>query len=101
MIIVTVESKIKPEFKQQFIEHMQVLSPIVRAEKGCQVYQLNINSDDENSMLLFEQWDSKADLQAHLATEHMKKHFEEAKIDWFEFVEMDTFEANAFDLSKE
>lgn len=90
MVIVTVTGKVKPKFKQTFIEHMAEIAKIVRAEEGCITYQQNISADDENTLFLYEEWQSGRDLQAHLATAHMQEHFLQAK-PWFDSVEMKTF----------
>lgn len=92
MIIVTVAGKVKSEFKQTFIDHMAELADTVCAEEGCITYQQNISADDENILFLYEEWQSMQHLQDHLATDHMKKHFEQAR-PWFESVDMKVFEA--------
>ncbi len=92
MIIVTVTGKVKPQFKQTFIDHIAELAETVRAEEGSITYQQNISADDENTLFLYEEWESEAHLQAHLATDHMAKHFEQAQ-SWFDSVEMKTFTA--------
>lgn len=97
MIIVTVTGQVKPEFKQTFIDHMADLALTVRAEEGCITYQQNISADNDNTLFLYEEWESQAHLNAHLATEHMAKHFAEAQ-PWFDSVEMKAFEANQFEL---
>ncbi|MHA2714476.1 putative quinol monooxygenase [Vibrio owensii] len=65
---------------------------VVRAEDGCITYQQNISADDENTLFLYEEWQSEQQLKAHLATAHMTEHFELAR-PWFDSVEMKTFEA--------
>lgn len=99
MIIVTVTGQVKPEFRQTFIDHMTELAFTVRAEEGCITYQQNISADDESTLFLYEEWESQAHLNAHLATAHMVKHFEEAR-PWFDSVELKTFEASAFLLGE-
>ena len=97
MIIVTVAGKVKPEFKQTFLQHMQELAVIVREESGCICYQQNITADDENILFLYEEWASEQELQAHLASAHMQEHFEQAR-PWFEWVDMKTMQATEFAL---
>lgn len=97
MIIVTVAGKVKPQFKQTFLDHMAELSAIVRQEQGCISYQQNISADEPLTLFLYEQWQSQALLNAHLASSHMQQHLEQAR-PWFDWVEMKTFEAQEFDL---
>lgn len=97
MITVTVAGKVKPEYRTTFLKHMEELAPIVRAEKGCILYQQNISADDENLLFLYEKWESKEDLMIHLASKHMQEHLEEAR-PWFDWVDMKTFETQEFTL---
>ncbi|WP_375749107.1 putative quinol monooxygenase [Vibrio sp. HN007] len=99
MIVVTVAGKVKPEFKQTFLDHMAELAPVVRAEAGCITYQQNITAEDENTLFLYEEWESVEHLQVHLESEHMAKHFEQAR-PWFDWVDMKTFESGEFKLGE-
>lgn len=97
MIINTVKGRVKPEFKAKFVAHMATLAEIVRAEKGCITYDLNYDTENGLILFLFEKWESKEDILAHLATEHMQSHLAEAQ-PWFDTLEMETFESTKFDL---
>lgn len=99
MIIVTVAGKVKPEFKQTFLDHMADLAKIVRAEEGCIKYQQNITAEEDTVLFLYEEWETRQALQAHLQTTHMQEHFVQAH-PWFDWVDMKTFEASEFDLSE-
>ncbi|WED23640.1 antibiotic biosynthesis monooxygenase [Vibrio sp. JC009] len=100
MIIVTVAGKVKPEFRDTFLEHMAELAHIVRQEEGCIKYQQNITAEDPNTLFLYEEWESTGHLLAHLETEHMQEHFAQAR-PWFEWVDMKTSEATEFTLGTE
>lgn len=100
MIIVTVAGKVKAEFRDTFLEHMMELAVMVRSEEGCIKYQQNISSDDTNALFLYEEWQSKEHLLAHLETKHMQEHFAQAR-PWFEWVDMKTAEAVEFVLDEE
>ena len=97
MIIVTVAGKVKPEFKQTFLDHMAELAGTVHAEKGCIKYQQNLTAEDDSILFLYEEWETLEALQAHLQTPHMAEHFDQAR-PWFDWVDMKTFEASEFTL---
>lgn len=60
-------------------------------------YQQNITADEPNTLFLYEEWETKDHLLAHLETEHMQKHFVLAR-PWFDWVDMKTSEATEFVL---
>ncbi len=97
MIIVTVAGKVKPQFRQTFLEHMEVLGNLVREEKGCLNYQQTISADDPDLLFLYEEWNSQEELLVHLQSEHMQAHLSEAR-PWFEWVDMKTYEAEGISL---
>jgi quinol monooxygenase YgiN len=43
-----------------------------RKEKGCLTYDLNRDSQDALSYVVYERWKSVADLEAHLKSDHIK-----------------------------
>lgn len=97
MIINTVKGQIKQKFKEKFVVHMAELAKTVKAEKGCIAYDLYYDTENELLLFLFEKWESKEDILAHLATEHMQSHLAEAQ-PWFDKLEMETFEATGINL---
>lgn len=42
-----------------------------RAETGCINYDLHVSADDPGLLVLHENWASRADLDAHLASAHI------------------------------
>lgn len=95
MIINTVVSTPKIEFKETFIEHMKTLSELVRQEEGCITYELFVDPYHPNRLFLFEEWKNQEALDKHLTQPHMLAHFEEAK-PWFEGnVVMNTYESQS------
>jgi quinol monooxygenase YgiN len=42
-----------------------------RAEKGCLNYNLHVSPDDPGLLVFHENWESKDDLDAHLASAHI------------------------------
>ena len=99
MIIVTVTAKVKPEFREIFLELIAKLSLVVRKEDGCIQYQQNISASEPNILFLYEQWQSEEHLQTHLEAAHMKQYFAEVS-DWFDSVDMKTFKATEFTLGE-
>jgi quinol monooxygenase YgiN len=83
MIIVTVKSSPKSEHKQDFIDAFNNLTPTVLQEAGCLEYSIYQKDKKSNDLFLFERWESREALDAHLATDHMKAFFEKVSA-WFE-----------------
>jgi len=83
MVIVTVNSKTKPEYTGQYLDEFKKVAIEVRAEHGCLEYELYQCADDRTGFFLFERWKSKEDLDAHLKTTHMVG-FLAKTADWFE-----------------
>ena len=46
-----------------------------RAEAGCVNYDFHVDVDDPNVFMFYENWRSKADLDAHLKTPHLQPLF--------------------------
>ena len=46
-------------------------------EKGCLAYDLNRDAKEAGRYLVYERWKTLADLEAHLASEHIKALFAE------------------------
>jgi quinol monooxygenase YgiN len=46
-----------------------------RAEAGCVNYDFHVSEDDPNVFVFYENWRSKADLDAHLKTPHLQPLF--------------------------
>lgn len=97
MIIVTVTGRVKPEFRDIFLDHMDDLALIVRGEEGCILYQQNISATDKNLLFLYEEWESREQWLTHMSSPHMAAHLEEAR-PWFDEVNMTTFDAIPFTL---
>lgn len=78
MVIVTVKWNIKEEKLSEFLDIFSELAPIVHNEGGCIEYKL-YKELDNSDCFLFEKWESKEHLDAHLKTEHMKIFFAQTK----------------------
>jgi quinol monooxygenase YgiN len=75
MIIVSVKLTPKEELKNDFLAAFHEVSKTVRQEKGCLEYQIYQESESCNTLFIFERWESKASLDAHLSTPHMNVFF--------------------------
>lgn len=82
MVIVTVKSNPKPEFKSDFLKAFNEVAREVRQEEGCMEYQIYQKDKDSTDLFVFERWESRDHLDAHLKTDHMAKFFEKTG-DWF------------------
>lgn len=56
---------------------MHALVAPTLAEKGCHIYSFYRDLDDPSLFLCFEQWDSRADLDAHGDTPHVQAFLQE------------------------
>ncbi|HAF28251.1 MAG TPA: antibiotic biosynthesis monooxygenase [Bacteroidales bacterium] len=92
MIIVTVKSKTKPENTNEYLKEFKNISPEVRAENGCLEYELYPCRADNSEFFLFERWESKEALDAHLKTGHMIEFISKTQ-DWFESKDIKIYEA--------
>lgn len=91
MIIVTVKSKIKPDYKDLYIKEYKTVAPIVKAEEGCLEYELYHKDPIRFEFFLFERWESREKLDAHLKTKHMVVFIEKTS-DWFNSKEIKIYE---------
>jgi len=57
---------------EEQVQAFAALAPRVRAEKGCQAYQLHRVPEQDDRFVLTESWACAADLAAHDASEHMQ-----------------------------
>lgn len=92
MIIVTVKSKTKPEYTNKYLKEFKSISLEVRAENGCLEYELYQCGADSSEFFLFERWESKDALDAHLKTRHMTEFISKTQT-WFESKNIKIYEA--------
>ncbi len=72
MIIVTANITAKPGERDELISKSQNVIESTRQEQGNISYELLASTEDENVLLMFEKWESKEALDAHMQTEHFK-----------------------------
>ncbi len=61
----------KPGKEQALCQALLAVCSPTRAEKGCINYDLHVSPDDPGLLVFHENWGSKADLDAHLASAHI------------------------------
>ena len=79
MSLLTIMAKIKA--KQNAIEKvreelLKLVEPTCK-EKGCVDYILHQGREEPSVIMLYENWESNADLDAHMNTKHFKDCFAE------------------------
>ena len=79
MIIVTAKMKVKTGNKNAFISKAQDLISATRREDGCISYNLLASTEDENVLVMLEQWNDTDSLNKHMKTEHFKQFGETIK----------------------
>ena len=76
MIHVVARASIRPEMLDDYLKIVRALLPTVRAEDGCLRYEPCLDYAEDGSrapfVTMLESWESKAHLDAHLASAHMK-----------------------------
>ncbi|PVX38844.1 quinol monooxygenase YgiN [Pasteurella langaaensis DSM 22999] len=74
-ITVLATFNVKADKVELFLETCRELTAHTQNDKGVESYELQRNSDDPNHFVFVERWASKADLDVHLETAHIKKAF--------------------------
>ncbi len=67
MIIVAGYFVVDPGQREQFLLSRTGMMRTARSETGCITYAFSADPLDASRVLLFERWETKADLAAHLA----------------------------------
>ncbi len=73
MIIVHGTFPVKPDQRDDALELMRRMSVASRAEFGCISYEFYVGLSDNNTLLLFQEWESVEALQGHFETNHMEE----------------------------
>ena len=88
MIYVIATSDVKPGMREKFLEIFNAMVPTVRAEKGCLMYQPNVDYPSglsaqkpcsDTLVTILECWESMDALKAHLASPHMNDYREKTR----------------------
>ena len=83
MVIVEVKSTPNAGFKKKFLNEFNKVAITVRKEVGCLEYEIYQKDFESLDIFIFERWESKEALDAHLKTNHMLAFFAKTE-DWFD-----------------
>jgi quinol monooxygenase YgiN len=67
MLIVAGTFEVDPELRQEFVKSKEQAMRVSRREAGCHDYVFSADPLEPGRVLLFERWEDKASLAAHLA----------------------------------
>ncbi|NHN39255.1 antibiotic biosynthesis monooxygenase [Pseudomaricurvus alcaniphilus] len=76
MLVISARVEVAPADAEAYIAGAQKIIEPTRAEQGCQLYGLARDISEPNVVWISEQWDSEADLFAHLKTPHIAEFLE-------------------------
>lgn len=90
IITVVAIIKAKPGEEDRVRQALLDLIPPTRKEKGCINYDLHVSRDDPGRFVFLENWSTQADLDRHLASEHISAGIKETLGPFTENVEIIT-----------
>lgn len=73
MIVIRVELQAKSDKQQDLVQYMDKSMDVSRQFNGCAKFNLYQDSQQEDTFLLYEEWETKADFDAFCASEHFQK----------------------------
>ena len=71
MIVVAGSIGIKPETRTEALKLALWMMEQTQAEEGCISYRFSSALEDQNTILVFEEWESDQQLKAHFQAPHM------------------------------
>ena len=72
MIMVTAKIRAKTGERDNIIAKSQDLIESSRLDPGCVSYNLYASTEEDNLLLMLEQWETLEVLESHMQTEHFK-----------------------------
>jgi len=72
MIAVRITLDVLPEKQLELIQTLFSLIKPVGKEHGCKIYKVYRDIKDENNFCLFEEWETREDLEQHIKTLRFK-----------------------------
>ena len=72
MVIVAGVVVLKPDTLETLRPDMLQMIAASRAEPGCRCYSYGIDVADQSVVRVYEEWESRAHLEAHVDTDHLK-----------------------------
>ena len=73
MVVVLARLLVKQERQADFVARAQEVIAATREEKGCISYTLYKSTENPLELIYVEEWESRADLEAHSKSEHLVK----------------------------
>lgn len=73
IIAITARFEIAPEHLSDYLQAAATVVRETRLEPGCRLYAFSRDILQDNVVWISEEWDSDADLQRHLVTEHIRR----------------------------
>ena len=72
-VTVVARAKAQPGMEERLMEVAAELVEPTRDEEGCINYDLHRGAEDPSELIFYENWRSKADLDRHLESAHVKE----------------------------
>jgi quinol monooxygenase YgiN len=69
MIIVRITMNVRPEKRKEVMQTLLSMIEPTRQEKGCLGYYVFQNTEDENSVSIIEEWETREDLDRHVRSD--------------------------------
>jgi quinol monooxygenase YgiN len=69
MIIVRITMNVRPEKRKEVIQTLLSMIEPTRQEKGCLDYHVFQNIEDENSVNIIGEWETREDLDRHMRSD--------------------------------
>jgi quinol monooxygenase YgiN len=68
MIITTIRMTVPQEKRQEMLQTVSALTGMARKERGCQACDVFIDTENTDTFLVMEEWDSQEDFDRHVRT---------------------------------
>lgn len=78
--VVAATYRTKPGEEESIRAILETMTDVTRAEPACRFYQAHRSVEDPRVFFLYEQYDDESGYEAHMGTEHFKKHILEDAI---------------------
>jgi quinol monooxygenase YgiN len=66
MVIMTTRMSVSPRRKKKLASSLRGMLEPVRRESGCLGFDLYVDTEDQNTYILVEEWETKEDFDRHL-----------------------------------
>ena len=73
MIVIRVKVQVKPETKTDFVSAMKASIAISSEFEGCQHFGVYEDISDENTLILYEEWNNQTNFDAYKASAHFEE----------------------------